>query len=146
MAPETMPEACVQKVVRKPVRANAFFRRSGVLGPKQTIRVRPEGIFGVPKSRPFSNHQSTFCARNSFFSVFFARARSGRVPDRFRRLRGPSRTGFQEDFLAFFSGFRRDLFQTSPGRAGMVPGCTVNLRNLFSGLPLGYGDLAKRFK
>ncbi len=30
--------------------------------------------------------------------------------------------------------------------AGMVPGYAVGLRYFFSGVPLGYGDLAKRFK
>ena len=33
-----------------------------------------------------------------------------------------------------------------PGCAGMVPGCAVTLRYVFSGVNLGYGDVAKRFK
>ena len=33
-----------------------------------------------------------------------------------------------------------------PGCAGMVPGYAVTLRYGFSGVILGYGDVAKRFK
>ena len=43
-----MPEACLQKVVGKPVRANAFFRRLGDMGPQKTIRVRPDDFLGTP--------------------------------------------------------------------------------------------------
>ena len=50
-----------------------------------------------------------FAPEIRFFCVFFARARSGRVPDRFRRLRGPSRTRFCKDFAIFVCRFRRDL-------------------------------------
>ena len=32
------------------------------------------------------------------------------------------------------------------GSAGMLPGYTLNLRNSLCGFPLGYGDLAQRFK
>ena len=35
---------------------------------------------------------------------------------------------------------------SSPGCAGTVPGYTANLRNWFSGVLLGYGDLAQRIK
>ena len=52
---------------------------------------------------------STFELRKSFFGVFFARAPSGSVPDRFWRLRGLSRTRFFNDFARFFCRFRRDL-------------------------------------
>ena len=44
-----------------------------------------------------------------FFGVLFARVCSGSVPDRFWRLRGPSRTRFCNDFARFFCRFRRDL-------------------------------------
>ena len=33
-----------------------------------------------------------------------------------------------------------------PECAGMMPGCKIILRYVFSGVPLGYGDVAKRFK
>ena len=32
------------------------------------------------------------------------------------------------------------------GPAVMLPGYTANLRNSLCGVPLGYGDLAQRFK
>ena len=71
---------------------------------------------GVVSGRPFSppglsckNVSSTFELRKSFFGVFFARAPSGSVPDRFWRLRGLSRTRFFNDFARFFCRFRRDL-------------------------------------
>ena len=51
------------------------------------------------------------------------------------RIRGR----FPDGFSATFAGLRRV-------GAGMVPGYAVGLRYFFSGVPLGYGDLAKRFK
>ena len=60
-----------------------------------------------------------FSGRKLIFCIFFARARSGRVPDRFRRLRIPSRTGFHKDFPVFFDAFRRDL----DGVRRVPPGC-----------------------
>ena len=49
------------------------------------------------------------------------------------------RDRFPDGFSATFAGLRRV-------GAGMVPGYAVGLRYFFSGVPLGYGDLAKRFK
>ena len=50
------------------------------------------------------------------FSPFF---RSGAFPDRFRRLRGPSRTRFCCDFAVLFRRFRQDLV----GSSRVPPGC-----------------------
>ena len=54
----------------------------------------PAGSPKSPKNHPGKKHKLSKCNRKSFFCVFFARARSGRVLERFRRLRGPSRTRF----------------------------------------------------
>ena len=44
-----------------------------------------------------------------FLSALCARVCSGRVPDRFRSLRGPSRTRFRQNFAILFRRFHRDL-------------------------------------
>ena len=50
IALKTMPEAYLQKVVEKPVRANLVFRRSGDLGPQKSSRVRPDDLLGASKT------------------------------------------------------------------------------------------------
>ena len=40
----------------------------------------PAGSQNDPKNAPGPNHQSFFCVRKSIFCIFFARARSGRLP------------------------------------------------------------------
>ena len=72
--------------------------------------------FGVPagrqnwqKTAPEQHDSYFFTALFRFFGVLFARVCSGSVPDRFWRLRGPSRTRFCNDFARFFCRFRRDL-------------------------------------
>ena len=59
----------------------------------------------------------------------------GTIPDQLLR-------GFRDTFLLVLSGSCRDL----SGSAGMLPGSAPNLCNLLAGVPLGYGDLAQRFK
>ena len=49
---------------------------------------------------------------------------------------------FCDTFLPASPGSGRGL----SGSAGMLPGCTASLRNSLCGVPLGYGDLAQRFK
>ena len=58
--------------------------------------------FGLPagsqnrlQNRPRKKLYWNFSGRNLCFCIFFAQARSGRVPERFRRLRGPSRSRFR---------------------------------------------------
>ena len=144
---------------------------------------RPEAKM-VPKTGPRVTYQSFFSVRKSISCVFFARTRSGSLPDRFRRLRGLSRARFRLDFSQFFGTVLRDLAGVSsgvflgrqvdaersstlavlrrfdltryhflhcrrrslPGCAAVLPGYTADLRYSLSGVPLGYGDLAKRFK
>ena len=84
------------------------------------------GDFGVPAGR--QNWQKTVPEQHDayflttlfrFFGVLFGRVCSGRVPDRFWRLRGPSRTRFSEilryffagsaGILSWFVGFRRNV-------------------------------------
>ena len=50
--------------------------------------------------------------------------------------------GFCDTFLTVASGSCRGL----SGFAGVSPGSTSNLSNPLCGVPLGYGDLAQRFK
>ena len=50
--------------------------------------------------------------------------------------------GFCDTFLTVASGSCRGL----SGFAGLSPGSTSNLSNPLCGVPLGYGDLAQRFK
>ena len=38
------------------------------------------------------------------------------------------------------------ILHALPGSTGVLPGYTANLRNSLSGVLLGYGDLAQRFK
>ena len=38
------------------------------------------------------------------------------------------------------------ILHVLPGSTEVLPGCTANLWNSLSGVLLGYGDLAKRFK
>ena len=54
----------------------------------------PAGSQNRPKTVPCKNYESAGARKNCFFRIFFARACSGRVPERFWRLRGPSRTRF----------------------------------------------------
>ena len=62
----------------------SFFVDFGVpAGSQKSLKTDPEA--GISQLLG-----TVFC----FFCVFFARARSGRVPERFRRLRGPSRIRF----------------------------------------------------
>ena len=82
-----MPEACLQKVVRKQVRANAFFRRSGVFGLQKTIRVRPGRSFGDPFGDPLAKLSVTFgllfaCVGQSLVNlwIFEPQGRSGGGP------------------------------------------------------------------
>ena len=83
--------------------------------------------------------------RYSDFS-YFLRSAFRRVPERFRRLRGASRSRFRSDFPEILGRFRRDLAVI--GR--VPPGCcreappTSGTR--FLGFPLGYSDAAQRFK
>ena len=65
------------------------------------------------------HEKSRFFVRKSIFCIFFVRARSERVPERFRRLRGPSRSRFRWDFAILFCRFRRDLFED----CRVPPGC-----------------------
>ena len=74
------------------------------------------GDFGLPagaqngqKHVPKKFHAYFGSTLFQFVCVFFARVCSGRVPGRFRRLRGPSRTRFFKDFAIFVCRFRRDL-------------------------------------
>ena len=86
-----------------------------------------------------------FCGRKSFFCVFFARARSGRVPERFRRLRRPSRIRFFSRILRYFSAGFCDSFlrvacrfcQGLSGSAGMLPGSASRRSNPFAVFPRG---------
>ena len=50
--------------------------------------------------------------------------------------------GFCDTFLLVKAGSCRGL----SGSAGMLPGSAPNLSNPLCGVPLGYGDLAQRFK
>ena len=62
----------------------------------------------------------------------------GTVPD-------PILIGFLDTFLLVPCGFSGScrVFASS---AGMSPGSASNLGNPLCGVPLGYGDLAQRFK
>ena len=79
----------------------------------------PAGSQNGIKTRPRKKLDWNFSGRKSIFCIFFARTRSGRVPDWFWRLRGPSRTGFWDDFAILFCCFRRDLV----GVCRVPPGC-----------------------
>ena len=73
-------------------------RFQSILGSRPDPKIGPRP---VPKSTP----QVLFRVRRSTFCVVFARVRSGRVPNRIRRLRGPVQSGFREDFFGFRSNF-----------------------------------------
>ena len=80
-----------------------------------------------------------------FFCVFFARVRSGRLPDRFRRLRGPCRARFRKDFPMFFGTFLRNLACVGGFRRG-VAGIhrqppELTLRGAFWGTAISRSDL-----
>ena len=64
----------------------------------------------APKTGPHPNDASFFCGRKSISCVFFARTCSGRLPDRFWRLRRPSRARFRKDFAIFFGTFLRGSY------------------------------------
>ena len=141
----------LQKSVRDPVRSGVRKKR----GQKRTCRALRGRLGALPENRP-SPGRPTRRPKNfkmglpqkkirRFFSTFWcfvARMRSGRVPDRFRRLRGRFRTRFSSIFAILCGGFRRDLGEV----CRIPPGCCRDLRNPLCGVPLGYGDLAKRFK
>ena len=57
-------------------------------------------------------------------------------------LEAPKTLGFRDTFVLVPSGSCRGL----SGPAGNLPGSAPNLGNPLSGVPLGYGDLAQRFK
>ena len=79
------------------------------------------------KKHPGKIYSSSKCVRKLIFCIFCARARSGRVPDRFRRLRRPSRIrNFQEFYDTFllvfailFCGLRADFVRV----CRVPPGC-----------------------
>ena len=50
------------------------------------------------------------------------------------------------DFGILFCSFRASSCRGLLGSAGVLPGSTSNLSNPLFGVPLGYGDLAQRFK
>ena len=79
----------------------------------------PAGSQNDGKTAPCKMYDVCCSGRKLIFSIFFARARSGRVPDRFWRLRGPSRTRFSLDFAILLCWFRRDLVRV----CRVPPGC-----------------------
>ena len=87
-----MQETCLQKVVGSPVRADAFFRCSGVLGPQKTIRDRPsvsrslpDGAGMTPKTPP----EAPFWAGAEFAPRFWVAQGGPETPQ------GASRHDFQ---------------------------------------------------
>ena len=87
----------------------------------------PAGTRKSPKTSPEVYRHLIFDVIFSIFCVFFARACFGRVPDRFRRLRRPSRIRVFQDFydtflLAFailFCRLRADFVRV----CRVPPGC-----------------------
>ena len=73
----------------------------------------------VPKPSPAKVTTSAGVCQKLIFRIFVARARSGGLPERFWRLRGPSQTRFSWILSYFFGWFRRDLV----GVCRVPPGC-----------------------
>ena len=93
-----------------------------------------------PKNHPGKIYSSSKCVRKLIFCIFCARARSGRVPDRFRRLRRPSRIrDFQEFYDTFllvfailFCRLRADFVRVCRVPPKVLPGSASRRSNPFA--------------
>ena len=79
----------------------------------------PAGPQNDAKTSPGKKELWILGGRKLTFCIFFVRTCSGRVPERFRRLRGTSQSRFRWDFATLFCRFCRDLFED----CRVPPGC-----------------------
>ena len=106
----------------------------------------PAGSQNQPKTAPEAWDRLFF---DDTFPIFLRFLRSGvfrKAPGAILEAPGtlPDQIliGFCDTFLLVKAGSCRGL----SGSAGMLPGSAPNLSNPLCGVPLGYGDLAQRFK